>query len=156
MSRKDYYYESNSPKVNSIVAAASAVLTDKEGKIVMHKRRDNNLWSLLGGAMEYGESINDTIIREIKEESGFEAEVVKLVGIYTDPNHIIEYSNGEVRQQFSVCFHCSIKSGELTISNESKELGFFNKEELSNVNMHEAQRVRINDYFKNIDKAFIR
>lgn len=156
MARKDYYHEKNSPKINSIVAAASAVVTDEYGRILLHKRKDNNMWSLLGGAMEKGESIAQTIIREVKEESGYVTRINKLIGIYTDPNHIIEYSNGEVRQQFSICFHCEIISGQLTISDESKELQFFSLEELDKVNIHEAQWVRIRDYLKNKVEPFIR
>lgn len=156
LARKDYYYDKNAPTVNSIVAAASAIVTDKEGRIVMHKRADNQLWSLVGGAMEYGESISETIRREVKEETGLEIQVCKVIGIYTDPNHVIEYSNGEVRQQFSICFHCKIMSGEIKVSNESLDVRLFSKEELKSVNMHQTQRIRIEDYFANEEKAFIR
>ena len=56
--------------------------------------------------MKSGETIAETAIREVKEESGIDVEVVALVGIYTNPHHVGEYSDGEVRQQFSVCFAC--------------------------------------------------
>lgn len=127
MSRKDYYYDNNAPKPNSIIAAASAIVTNSENQILLHRRRDNNSWSLLGGAMEYGENIERTVIREVKEESGLEVRVEKLIGIYSDPNHIIEYSNGEIRQQFSICFHCILESGEISVSNESYEVRFLKK-----------------------------
>lgn len=127
MARKDYYNCENAPKVNSIVAAASAVLTDSEGRILLHKRKDNNQWSLIGGGMECGESISDTIIREIKEETGFNAKIEKMIGIYSNPNHVIEYTNGEVRQQFSLCFHCIIEDGEIMMSDESIQLLFLMK-----------------------------
>ncbi|HBJ2620366.1 hypothetical protein SR42_11290 [Clostridium botulinum] len=156
MARKDYYYDKNAPRVNSIIAAASAIVTDKAGRIVMHKRVDNKLWSLVGGAMEYGESISDTIRREIKEETGLEVQIIRIIGVYTNPNHIIEYSDGEVRQQFSICFHCKIISGNIQVSDESLEVRLFSKEELKSVDMHQAQRVRIEDYFANEEIAFIR
>lgn len=139
MGRKDYYHEENAPKPNSIVPAASAVVLNQDGKILLHKRRDNALWSLPGGAMELGESIGETIIREVKEETGYDVDVVKCIGIYTDPSHIIAYDNGEVRQQFSICFECRILGGELSMSEESHQVGFFNIEEIEQLEMHPAQ-----------------
>ena len=143
MARKDYYYNENAPKVNSIVAAASAILTNNNGEVLLHRRTDNNQWSLIGGGMDYGESISQTIIREVKEETGFDATIEKLIGIYSNPNHVIEYTNGEVRQQFSICFHCKIVSGNLTISSESHELKFFTQEEINNLQIHPSQKIRI-------------
>lgn len=156
LSRKDYYHVSNGPQPNSIVPAASAIVVNDQDEILLHKRRDNQLWSLPGGAMEVGESIEQTIIREVKEETGFDVEIVKIIGIYTDSNHIIEYSNGEVRQQFSICFECHIISGKKSVSSESILVEFFSKEQLSQVNMHPAQLVRINDFYQDQEKAFIR
>jgi ADP-ribose pyrophosphatase YjhB (NUDIX family) len=156
VARKDYYHQPNAPQPNSIVPAASAVVTDSNGKILLHKRRDNALWSLPGGALELGESIEQAISREVKEETGFEVEVLKCIGIYTDPEHIIAYSDGEVRQQFSICFECRIIGGELSISSESYEVQFFTVEETKQLAMHPAQRVRIQDYLQHQEKAFIR
>jgi 8-oxo-dGTP pyrophosphatase MutT (NUDIX family) len=156
LARKDYYHQPDAPKPNSLVPAASAVVIDEEGRIVLHKRSDNHLWSLPGGAMDVGESIEQTIIREVKEETGFDVIVLKCIGIYTDPNHVIEYSDGEVRQQFSICFACKIIGGEKTISSESTRVEMFTKEEIEKMNLHPAQRIRIQDFFANQERAFIR
>ena len=156
MARKDYYYQKEAPSINSIVAAASAVVTLEDGRIVLHKRRDNDHWSLLGGGMKYGESISDTIVREVKEECGLDCVINKLVGVYTDPNHVIEYSDGEVRQEFSICFHCNASYGEIKVSNESKEVRAFSIEEIASMNIHPSQRKRIDDYLKEEATAFIR
>lgn len=154
--RKDYYYKDNAPTPNSIVPAASSVVLNKEGKILLHKRSDNHLWSLPGGAMELGESIKETVIREVKEETGFNVEVVRCIGIYTDPNHIIAYADGEVRQQFSICFECKIVGGQKKISSESTKVDFFDQEELEKLDMHPSQRVRLEDFFKNQTATVIR
>jgi 8-oxo-dGTP pyrophosphatase MutT (NUDIX family) len=156
LARKDYYHQEDAPKANSIVPAASAVVTDQNGRILLHRRRDNRLWSLPGGALELGESIEETIVREVKEETGFDVKVVKCIGIYTDPRHIIAYSDGEVRQQFSICFECRIVGGEKTVSSESYEVHFFTLEEIEQLAMHPAQRIRIQDYLQGKDRAFIR
>ncbi|AIQ34694.1 hypothetical protein R50345_08765 [Paenibacillus sp. FSL R5-0345] len=156
MGRKDYYHEKNAPTPNSIVAAASAIVVNDVGEVLMHKRTDNLLWSLPGGAMDFGENIEQTIIREVKEETGFDVIVNKLIGTYTDPDHIIQYTNGEVRQQFSLCFECKIIGGNLTVSSESHEVSFFKITDILSINAHPAQMVRINDYLLNQEKALIR
>lgn len=96
MARKDYYHQPDAPKPNSLVPAVSAVVTDSEGKILLHKRSDNFLWSLPGGAMELGESVKQAVIREMKEETGFDVEVLKCIGIYPDPGHVIAFSDGDL------------------------------------------------------------
>lgn len=156
MARRDYYYNTEAPEVNSIVAAASAVVTTLDGKIVLNRRVDNDLWSLLGGGMEYGECIKDTIIREVREEAGIEVIVKKIIGIYTDPNHVIEYSDGEVRQEFSVCFHCVTEQTSFEVSSESKEVRAFNYEEIAGLRIHPSQIQRIEDFLENKEEAFIR
>jgi 8-oxo-dGTP pyrophosphatase MutT (NUDIX family) len=156
MRRKDYYYEIDSPKPNSIVPAASAVVIGDNNRILLQKRRDNGLWSLPGGGMELGESIEETIIREVKEETGYDVKVLKCIGIYTDPEHVIEYSDGEIRQQFSICFACEITGGSLEVSSESKEVEFISLDQIKSLEMHPAQRVRINDYLESREMTFIR
>jgi len=81
MSRTDYYDDPNAPTANSIVPAASAIVTDDAGWILLPRRRDNDLWALPGGAMTIGESVVDTAIREVAEETGLQVEVERLVGI---------------------------------------------------------------------------
>lgn len=156
MTRKDYYHTLNAPKPNSIVPAASAVVVNAEGKILLHKRKDNNFWSLPGGTMSPGELIVETIVREVKEEAGLQIKVIRLIGVYSDPKHIIEYSDGEVRQQFSICFACIPEGGSIQVSEESHEVRFFSSDEMKKMNIHPAQLIRINDYLSNKESAFIR
>ncbi len=72
MARIDYLNDSNAPRANSLVPAASAIVMNGEGKILLHRRSDNTLWGLPGGAMEVGESIGETVVREVKEETGLD------------------------------------------------------------------------------------
>jgi ADP-ribose pyrophosphatase YjhB (NUDIX family) len=60
MTRTDYFNDPYAPKANSIVPAASAIVVSDEGKILLHRRSDNDLWALPGGAMEIGERRNRT------------------------------------------------------------------------------------------------
>jgi ADP-ribose pyrophosphatase YjhB (NUDIX family) len=98
--------------------------------------------------MEVGERIADTVVREVREETGLAVEPEALVGIYSNPQHVVEYGDGEIRQQFSVCFACRVVGGELAISDESLEVGFFTQTEIATMPMHESIRQRIRHYFE--------
>lgn len=75
--------------------------------------------------MDIGESIGDAILREVKEETGLTVELLSIVGVYSDPNHVFAYSNGEVRQEFSICFACRALNRTLRPGDESHEVAFF-------------------------------
>ncbi len=148
MKRIEHFNDPNAPPANSLVPAASAVVVDQAGSILLHRRDDNELWSIPGGAMEVGERIADTAVREVKEETGLDVQPEALVGIYTNPRHVVEYADGEVRQQFSVCFACRVVGGELTTSEESLEVGFFTPAEIEAMPMHESIRLRFRHFLE--------
>jgi ADP-ribose pyrophosphatase YjhB (NUDIX family) len=150
VSRKDYYDDPNAPAPNSIVAAASAIVTNDMGEILVHRRTDNDLWALPGGGMELGESISDTIIREVFEETGLHVLPTHIVAVYSDPKHVFSYTDGEVRQEFSVCVACNITGGELRISDESRALRFVAPENIEHLSMHPRIRARVIDYIMGI------
>ncbi|MBT2440325.1 NUDIX domain-containing protein [Streptomyces sp. ISL-36] len=155
MARTEYYDDPNAPKPNSMVVAASAVVTDDRGRILLQRRRDNDLWALPGGGMDMTDSLPGTAVREVKEETGLDVEVTGLVGTYTDPRHIIEYSDGEVRRQFNVCFRARIIGGELSISDESTELRFVDRSELDALPMHQTQRLRIQHFLEDRSAPYL-
>ena len=66
--RTDYYNDPDAPRPNSVVPSASAIVTDELGRILLINRRDNELWALPGGGHDIGETIEQTAIREVKEE----------------------------------------------------------------------------------------
>ncbi len=148
MGRVDHLNDPNAPRANSLIPAASAVVTNNEGKILLQRRSDNFLWALPGGAMEIGESIAETIVREVKEEAGLDVAIEDVVGIYSNPKHVIVFSDGEVRQEFSICFACKIVGGELCVSEESSEVTFFTPQEIERLPMHESIRLRIRHYLE--------
>lgn len=149
MTRIDYYNDPAAPRANNIVPAASAIVTDAEGRILLHRRRGNQLWSIPGGGMEIGETIRETVIREVKEETGLDIEPERLVGIYSNPNHVTAYDDGEVRQQFSVCFACRLVGGHLrSDDDESLAVGFFTPDEIERLPVHPSIRLRITHFLQ--------
>ena len=121
MARRDYFYDPKAPKANSIKPAAAVALFDGDGRILLLRRKDNDKWTMPGGTMDFGESLGQCAVREVREETGFNIEISGLIGTYTDPNVLIAYSDGEIRQEFTLVYAAKIKNGELTIDHESKE-----------------------------------
>ncbi|WP_231972389.1 NUDIX hydrolase [Nocardiopsis alborubida] len=143
MARMEYYDDPDAPVPNNLVVAASAAVVDGEGRLLLQRRVDNGLWAMPGGAMEMTESLPEAAVREVREETGYEVEVTGLVGTYTDARHVIAYSDGEVRRQFNVCFRARVVGGRLAVSDESHEVRWFTPEEVSGLDMHHTQRLRV-------------
>lgn len=108
--------------------AGGCVYNDK-GEILLQRRVDFNKWGLPGGAMELGETAEETAIREVMEETGLEVKVKKLIGVYS--GYPAEYPNGDKTQSIVTAFEMEITGGELKINdNESLELKFFPIDEI--------------------------
>ncbi len=147
--RVDYYHDPAAPEANSLVVGSSAVVVDEEGRILLQRRSDSGNWALPGGTMDIGETFGQSAIREVKEETGFDVRIERIVGIYSDPGHVFAYEDGEVRQEFNICLACMITGGELAVSSESTDVRFFSFEEVSDLTMHASIRKRIDDYLRN-------
>ncbi|MFD6756572.1 NUDIX hydrolase [Micromonospora gifhornensis] len=143
MARRDHYYDPAAPQANSIVVAVTVFAQDDEERVLLIHRTDNSLWSLPGGVQEIGEDISGTAVRETREETGLEVEVTGLVGIYSNPNHVVAYDDGEVRQQFAICLRARVIGGEPAGSSESAEVRWFRREELDSLPLHPSTRLRI-------------
>jgi ADP-ribose pyrophosphatase YjhB (NUDIX family) len=144
--RVDYYHRDDAPPANSLVAGASAIVVDEQGRLLLQRRRDNSRWALPGGVMEIGESIGQTAAREVEEETGIVVEPDHVVGVYSDPGHVFAYDDGEVRQEFSVCIACRAAGGQLRAGDEALEVRFFEPADIAGLDMHPSIRKRIDDY----------
>ncbi|WP_433609542.1 NUDIX hydrolase [Dactylosporangium sp. CA-139114] len=154
--RIDFFDDPDAPKANSLVPSANAVVVNDAGELLLIHRTDNDNWSLPGGAMEAGESMTDCAVRETFEETGIHVEVVGLVGIYTDPRHVILYtSNNEVRQEFSIVYVARPLGGEPTPSDESREVVWVAPSALDGLTMHRSMRMRIEHYLSQAGKPHL-
>ncbi|GGR79315.1 NUDIX hydrolase [Streptomyces nojiriensis] len=146
MPRRDYEDDPEAPMANSLVPAASAIVVDGEGRVLLQRRTDNEMWALPGGKMELGESIGDCAVRETFEETGITVEIAGIVGTYTNPGHVFAYDDGEVRQEFSICLLAHSVGGSLRTSDESLEVAWFTPEATDDLPMVSGIRKRISDW----------
>src|SRR6266540_1538988 len=103
-----------------------------------------------------GASIAETVVREVEEETGLKVEPTRVIGIYSNPRHVIEYADGEVRQQFSICFACDVTGGRvLDRTDESLEVGFFTPDQIEALPMHPSIRLRITHYLEGRNEPVI-
>jgi len=147
VTRIDYYNDSDAPAANSIFIAVTAVVLDSAGRLLVIRRADNGRHALPGGRHELGESMAQAAVREVFEETGIKAEITGLVGIYSDPEHVVGYSDGRVRQEFSICFRGRPVSGEPTTSDESTEVRWVDRAEVDQLNIERHMRLRIEHGF---------
>lgn len=143
MARVDYYNDPHAPAANSIKPAVSAIVQDVAGRLLMIRRTDNDRHAIPGGGQEVGETLTEAAVREVEEETGIQIEVTGLVGLYSNPDHVIAYDDGEVRQEFSICFRARPTGGELRTSSESSEVLWVDRNDLAGLNVHPSISLRI-------------
>ena len=145
--RIDYYDSPEAPRANSLVPSVNVVVVNDASEILLIRRTDNGNWAVPGGAVDLGESVAQAAVRETLEESGIECAITGIVGIYSDPRHVILYtSNGEARQEFSIVLTARAVSGQPTPSSESSEVRWVPEAGLRGYTMDRSMRIRINDF----------
>jgi ADP-ribose pyrophosphatase YjhB (NUDIX family) len=154
--RIDYYDDPQAPKANSLVPSVNVVVANDGGEILLIRRSDNGNWAVPGGAIDLGESVTEAAVRETQEETGITCEVTGLVGIFSDPRHIILYtSNGEARQEFSIVLTASPRGGDPTPSSESSEVRWVPRDELNNYQMDRSMSMRIEQYLADRNSPYL-
>ena len=100
-----------------VKAGVGVVIIDGQGRILLERRSDNGMWGLPGGSIEPGESVCDTALREVKEETGLEIRITGLLGVYSEPaGRIVTYPDkGDVAHLVDIALTAEIASGELTL-----------------------------------------
>ncbi|KJK55863.1 NUDIX hydrolase [Saccharothrix sp. ST-888] len=155
MSRKDYFDDPNAPKAQRIVPAVTAFVVNDHGDLLLERRSDNGKWGMPGGTLEIGENLASAVVREVREETGIDVDVVGLVGTYSNPGHVIEFSDGEVRQEFSLCFRARPTGGILRASSESFEVRWVPRGELDALDIAPTTRLRLDHGFRAEADPFI-
>ena len=102
--RHVHFHDPDAPLATVVAPSVFVAVQDERSRLLLVRRRDSGTWELPGGRVDVGESAVEAAVRETTEEAGVRVEIVGLVGLFTDPAHVVRSVAGDVRQQFVVCF----------------------------------------------------
>lgn len=151
MGRTEYLNDPAAPQPNSLVPASGILAVDSNGRLLLQRRRDTGQWAIPMGKQELGETVAQCAVRETLEETGVTVEVTGLLGIYSDPGHIVAYTDGEVRQEYEVILTGRPVSGQPEANDEASDVGWFTPGELNALDIHPTQWRQLRDWF---DRTF--
>ncbi len=110
----------------TIRPGVAGVVRDAQDRILLHRRRVGGGWAPPSGSLEAGEGLHAGLRRELREETGLEVDIERLVGIYSDPAfQIVHYPDGSVIQFVTCLFACRLRSGDFHGSGEGTAWGWF-------------------------------
>jgi 8-oxo-dGTP diphosphatase len=112
-------------------AVAAAIFNDK-GEILLQKRKDVNQWCIISGHVEFGETIEDAILREIEEETNTTASIVRFIGVYSSPASQTYIYKDRTVQYVTSYFEARLNSdvGSDFSNSETQELKYFRPEDI--------------------------
>ncbi|MFZ5821212.1 MAG: NUDIX domain-containing protein [Chloroflexota bacterium] len=144
-------------KNGKLTIGCSAILFDEaRQKALLTRRVDNGLWCLPGGGMEAGESVEECCIREVFEETGLQVKVKRLTGVYSNPDQLVVYPDGNQAHFVVMNFEVEVVGGEPGLSDETSEFGYFTLAEMQSMPMHDRHAERVADALTGQAEAFIR
>ncbi len=115
-----------------MLCACGCLIFNEKGQVLLQRRSDDGLWGNLGGSMDLGETIYETVIREIKEETNLDIkkENLQIFNIYSGEEQHHFYPNGDEVYFVNIIFETHIYSGNIISDSESYELQFFDLDKL--------------------------
>lgn len=134
----------------------SAAIFDEQGRVLLTKRQDNGQWCLPSGGVEPGESAAEACQREVSEETGLGVVVKRLVGVYSHPDRLVVYPDGNKAQIVALHFEAEVTGGALGLSDETSDFGYFTLEEAGGLDVLDGHKQRIVDTLARQREAFIR
>lgn len=127
------------------IGCSATIFDEAREKVLLTLRTDNGRWCLPGGGMESGESAAEACEREVWEETGLKVRVTRLIGIYSNPDQLVVYNDGNKVFMVVMSFEAEIIEGELGLSNETTEAGYFSLAEMETMPMHGQHKSRVED-----------
>ena len=116
---------------DSIAVGTNGIVFNEQGQVLLQRRANVGFWELPGGKVDPGETVEQGAVREVFEETNLQVEIVRFVGVYSDPAYcIFRYPNGSLVHYVTLLFECRRLSGELRISDESTDIGYFPTDDL--------------------------
>lgn len=142
----------NTPKTTMGAHLGANAIITCNGKLLLEKRSDSDVWGLIGGGVKDHESEVQAMVREIHEELGvwISANRLKKLGVYGEPGRVAAYCDGSVWRMVIVVFALELEEGTaLKLSKESRELRFFSQEELKDIEVVITHSDIVEDHFLN-------
>ena len=127
------------------VGCSATIFDEKHEKVLLTQRTDNGHWCLPGGRMESGESAAEACEREVWEETGLKVRVKRLIGIYSNPDQLVIYPDGNKAFFVVMSFETEIIEGELGLSDEITALGYYSLQEIKSMPLHGQHQKRVED-----------
>jgi len=143
-------------KQGNIRVGCSAAIFDEQGRIFLTRRTDNGQWCLPGGGMESGESVAEACEREVREETGLQVRIKRLVGVYSHSDQLVVYPDGNKAHIVALHFEAEIISGRPRLSNETTDFGYFTLEEIQGLDFLGRHKERIVDTLQKRAEALIK
>ena len=146
MGRTEYLNDPAAPKPNSLVPACGVLAVDDSGRALLQRRRDTGQWAIPMGKQELGETPSQCAIRETLEETGVLTEITGILGVYSDPGHVVAYSDGEIRQEWELILLGRPVSGAPAANDEASDADWFLPGDLGVLDIHPTQWRQLRDW----------
>jgi len=144
-------------KEGALRLGCSAILFDQNRTLVLLTRRaDNGQWCLPGGMVTPGESVTEACEREVWEETGLNVRITRLTGVYSNPNRLTVYPDGNKAFVIVLGFEVEQTGGELGISEETTDARFFPVSAAIDMDLFHGHAEQIRDAVPGNAAAFIR
>ena len=127
------------------VGCSATIFDGKREKVLLTQRMDNGRWCLPGGHMESGESATEACEREVWEETGLKVRATRLLGVYSNPDQLVIYKDGNKAFFVVLNFEVQVLEGELGLSDETTAFGWFSLEEMESMPIHANHKLRVED-----------
>jgi 8-oxo-dGTP pyrophosphatase MutT (NUDIX family) len=148
MDRVEYWNDPAAPAPNSLVPACGVLTVDRQGCLLLQRRRDTGQWAIPMGKMELGETPTQCAIRETQEETGVLVTTTGLLGVFSDPGHIVAYSDGETRQEYEVILLGRPVEGTPAANDEASDVAWVHPDDLHGLDIHPTQLRQLDHYLR--------
>jgi len=151
---KFYRGDPNAPKPTMPARLGANAIITCNGKLLLEKRRDSDVWGLVGGGVKKKETEVQAMAREVYEELGIRVpkEKFQRLAVYGEPGRIAAYCDGSIWRMVIVVFGLELdKEPQMVVSAESRQLKFFSKEELKDIEVVITHSDIVEDWFLNRD-----
>lgn len=133
------------------LGCSATIFDETRRKVLLTQRTDNGRWCLPGGHMESGESVTEACEREVQEETGLKVRATRLLGVYSNPDQLVIYPDGNKAFFVVLNFEAEILEGTLGLSNETTAYGYFTLEDMQSLPMHGEHKLRVEDALRGGD-----